>query len=174
MERQFCHLHLHTEYSLLDGSNKISKVIERAKALGMKHVAITDHGSMYGTVEFYKEAKKAGIKPIIGCEIYVAAKDMNLKTTDPENSTHHLVLLCKNATGYQNLMQIVSEASLSGFYYKPRVDHAFLEKHAEGLICLSACLGGEVQEYFNLGMPDKAKEAAIFYKNLFKVRLLPY
>jgi len=168
MERQFCHLHLHTEYSLLDGSNKISKVIERAKELGMKHVAITDHGSMYGTVEFYKEAKKAGIKPIIGCEIYVAAKDMNLKTTDPENSTHHLVLLCKNATGYQNLMQIVSEASLSGFYYKPRVDHAYLEKHAEGLICLSACLGGEVQEYFNLGLPDKAREAAIFYKNLFK------
>lgn len=168
MERQFCHLHLHTEYSLLDGSNKISKVVALAKELGMKQMAITDHGSMYGVVEFYKEAKKAGIKPIIGCEIYVAAKDMYIKHQDLENSTHHLVLLCKNETGYHNLMKIVSDASLEGFYYKPRVDHAYLEKHAEGLICLSACLGGEVQEYFNLGMPDKAREAALFYKNVFK------
>lgn len=167
MDKPFAHLHLHTEYSLLDGSAKISGIISRVKELGMKHVAITDHGSMYGCVDFYKEAKKAGIKPIIGCEIYVAAKDMHIKNQDPENTTHHLVLLVKNETGYENLMKIVSEASLSGFYYKPRVDHAFLEKHSEGLICLSACLGGEVQEFFNLGMPDKAKEAAKFYHGLF-------
>ena len=167
MDKPFAHLHLHTEYSLLDGSAKISGIISRVKELGMKHVAITDHGSMYGCVDFYKEAKKAGIKPIIGCEIYVAAKDMNIKNQDPENTTHHLVLLVKNETGYENLMKIVSEASLSGFYYKPRVDHAFLEKHSEGLICLSACLGGEVQEFFNLGMPDRAKEAAKFYHGLF-------
>lgn len=167
MDKPFAHLHLHTEYSLLDGSAKISGIISRVKELGMKHVAITDHGSMYGCVDFYKEAKKAGIKPIIGCEIYVAAKDMNIKNQDPENTTHHLVLLVKNERGYENLMKIVSEASLSGFYYKPRVDHAFLEKHSEGLICLSACLGGEVQEFFNLGMPDRAKEAAKFYHGLF-------
>ena len=167
MDKPFAHLHLHTEYSLLDGSAKISGIISRVKELGMKHVAITDHGSMYGCVDFYKEAKKAGIKPIIGCEIYVAAKDMHIKNQDPENTTHHLVLLVKNETGYENLMKIVSEASLSGFYYKPRVDHAFLEKHSEGLICLSACLGGEVQEFFNLGMPDRAKEAAKFYHGLF-------
>jgi len=167
MEKHFAHLHLHTEFSLLDGSAKISGIISRAKELGMKHVAITDHGTMYGCVEFYKEAKKHGLKPIIGCEIYVAAKDMHIKHQDPENTTHHLVLLVKNETGYENLMKIVSEASLSGFYYKPRVDHAFLEKHHEGLICLSACLGGEVQEYFNLGMPEKAKEAALFYQRVF-------
>ncbi|MBR0577328.1 DNA polymerase III subunit alpha [Proteiniclasticum sp. BAD-10] len=167
METQFAHLHLHTEYSLLDGSAKISDIIRTVKAQGMKHVAITDHGAMYGTVEFYKEAKKAGIHPIIGCEIYVAAKDMALKQQDPENTTHHLVLLVKNAKGYDNLMKIVSQASLEGFYYKPRVDHAFLEQHAEGLVCLSACLGGEVQEFFNLGMPEKARAAALFYKNLF-------
>lgn len=167
MDKPFAHLHLHTEYSLLDGSAKISGIISRVKELGMKHVAITDHGSMYGCVDFYKEAKKAGIKPIIGCEIYVAAKDMSIKNQDPENTTHHLVLLVKNETGYENLMKIVSEASLSGFYYKPRVDHAFLEKHSEGLICLSACLGGEVQEFFNLGMPDRAKKAAKFYHGLF-------
>ncbi len=167
MEKAFAHLHLHTEFSLLDGSAKIDGIIRRAKELGMKYVAVTDHGTMYGTVEFYKAAKKAGIKPIIGCEIYVAAKDMRIKHQDPENTTHHLVLLVKNEKGYENLMKIVSEASLEGFYYKPRVDHAFLEKHAEGLVCLSACLGGEVQEYFNLGMPDKAREAALFYKRVF-------
>lgn len=168
MEKAFAHLHLHTEFSLLDGSAKIDGIIGRAKELGMKHVAVTDHGTMYGTVEFYKAAKKAGIKPIIGCEIYVAAKDMHIKHQDPLNTTHHLVLLVKNEKGYQNLMKIVSAASLQGFYYKPRVDHAFLENHAEGLVCLSACLGGEVQEYFNLGMPDKAREAALFYKRVFK------
>ena len=168
MKPSFAHLHVHTEFSLLDGSNKIKELVSRAKELGMSHLAITDHGSMYGVVDFYKEAKKAGIHPIIGCEIYVASKDRHIKYQDPDNITHHLVLLVKNQVGYENLMKIVSEASLEGFYYKPRVDHAFLEEHSEGLICLSACLGGEVQQYFNEGQDEKAREAALFYKNLFK------
>lgn len=168
MKPSFAHLHVHTEFSLLDGSNKIKELVSRAKELGMSHLAITDHGSMYGVVDFYKEAKKAGIHPIIGCEIYVASKDRHIKYQDPDNVTHHLVLLVKNQVGYENLMKIVSEASLEGFYYKPRVDHAFLEEHSEGLICLSACLGGEVQQYFNEGQDEKAREAALFYKNLFK------
>lgn len=163
----FVHLHLHTEYSLLDGSGKVKNMVKKAGELGMKALAITDHGAMYGCVDFYKECKKAGIKPIIGCEIYVAAGNMDDKTLN-NNSIHHLVLLCKNATGYQNLMKIVSEGSIRGFYYKPRVDHAFLRDHAEGLIALSACLGGEVQENLNHDMPGKAREAAIFYRDTFR------
>ncbi len=168
MKPSFAHLHVHTEFSLLDGSNKIKELVSRAKELGMKHLAITDHGTMYGVVEFYKEALAVGIHPIIGCEIYVAAKDRHIKKPDLSNPTHHLVLLVKNQIGYENLMKIVSEASLEGFYYKPRVDHEYLAAHSEGLICLSACLGGEVQDYFNQGQDDKAREAAIFFKNLFK------
>ncbi|MEL7598353.1 MAG: PHP domain-containing protein, partial [Clostridiaceae bacterium] len=143
--QEFCHLHVHTEYSLLDGSGKISKLIARAKELGMNSLAITDHGSMYGCVEFYKQAKAQGIKPVIGCEIYVAAKSMYIKNNDKENRTHHLVLLVKNEEGYKNLMKIVSKASIDGFYYKPRVDHEYLKTHSQGLIALSACLAGEVQ-----------------------------
>lgn len=166
--KQFCHLHLHTEYSLLDGSGKISKIINRAKELGMESIAITDHGVMYGCVDFYKKAIDAGIKPIIGCEIYVAAKSMEIKTPDKENHTYHLVLLVKNETGYNNLMRIVSKASIDGFYYKPRVDCNFLKNYSEGLIALSACLGGEVQNDIIKGRIDKAEEAAIKYKEIFK------
>lgn len=166
--KQFCHLHLHTEYSLLDGSGKISKIINRAKELGMESIAITDHGVMYGCVDFYKKAIDAGIKPIIGCEIYVAGKSMTIKTPDKENHTYHLVLLVKNETGYNNLMKIVSKASIDGFYYKPRVDCDFLKNHSEGLIALSACLGGEVQNDVIKGRIDKAEEAAIKYKEIFK------
>ncbi len=166
-ERDFVHLHLHTEYSLLDGSGKISNMVGRAKDLGMKALAITDHGAMYGTVDFYKECKKKGIKPIIGCEIYVVPGNMADKTLN-NNPIHHLVLLCKNETGYKNLMRIVSEGSINGFYYKPRVDHAFLSEHSEGLIALSACLGGEVQENLNHEMPGKARAAAEFYRDTFK------
>ena len=166
--KQFCHLHLHTEYSLLDGSGKISKIINRAKELGMESIAITDHGVMYGCVDFYKKAIDAGIKPIIGCEIYVAGKSMTIKTPDKENHTYHLVLLVKNETGYNNLMKIVSKASIDGFYYKPRVDCDFLKNHSEGLIALSACLGGEVQNDIIKGRIDKAEEAAIKYKEIFK------
>ncbi|APH24981.1 TPA: DNA polymerase III subunit alpha [Clostridium botulinum] len=161
-------LHQHTEYSLLDSSAKISDLIKRAKEFGMKSIAITDHGVMYGCVDFYKEAIKQGIKPIIGCEIYVASKSMYIKQQDKENETHHLVLLVKNEIGYKNLMEIVSKASVEGFYYKPRVDHEFLKDHSEGLIALSACLGGEVQANILKENLKKAEEVALIYKDIFK------
>ncbi|PRR80609.1 DNA polymerase III subunit alpha [Clostridium liquoris] len=161
-------LHQHTEYSLLDSSAKIPELIQRAKELGMESIAITDHGVMYGCVEFYKEAVAAGIKPIIGCEIYVAPKSMYIKCNDKDNENQHLVLLVKNEVGYRNLMKIVSKASIEGFYYKPRVDHDFLKEHSEGLIALSACLAGEVQSQILNGNIKKAEETALFYKNIFK------
>lgn len=168
MSKKFTHLHLHTEYSLLDGSGKVSKIINKAKELGMDSIAITDHGVMYGCVAFYKEAVEQGIKPILGCEIYVAAKSMDIKINDKENSTHHLVLLVKNEEGYKNLMEIVSQASIRGFYYKPRVDHDFLRAHSKGLIALSACLGGEVQSWHLKDNYEKAKEIALLYKDIFE------
>ena len=168
MDKKFTHLHLHTEYSLLDGSGKVKKIISKAKELGMDSIAITDHGVMYGCVNFYKEAVEQGIKPILGCEVYVAAKSMDIKLNDKENSTHHLVLLVKNEVGYKNLMEIVSEASIRGFYYKPRVDHDFLREHSEGLIALSACLGGEVQRWHLKDNYEKAKEVALLYSDIFK------
>ena len=134
----------------------------------MDSIAITDHGVMYGCVEFYKQAVDQGIKPILGCEVYVASKSMYIKQVDKENSTNHLVLLVKNEVGYQNLMKIVSQASIDGFYYKPRVDHEYLKKHSEGLIALSACLGGEVQSNILKDNYDKAKEVALLYKDIFK------
>lgn len=167
-EKKFCHLHLHTEYSLLDGSGKISKLLKKAKELGMESIAITDHGVMYGCVDFYKEAVAQGIKPILGCEVYVASKSMDIKTPDKENKTNHLVLLVKNEVGYENLMKIVSKASISGFYYKPRVDHDYLRDHSEGIIALSACLGGEVQRNLLNDNYEKAKEIALLYKDIFK------
>lgn len=166
--RDFVHLHVHTGYSLLDGSGKIPDMIAKVKELGMKSIAITDHGTMYGCVEFYNEAKEQGIKPIIGCEIYVATKSMYDKTNNKENETHHLVLLVKNEIGYKNLMKIVSKASIDGFYYKPRVDHDFLRQHSEGIIATSACLGGEVQSYILNGNIKKASEVALLYKDIFK------
>ncbi|MBE6054656.1 MAG: DNA polymerase III subunit alpha [Clostridium sartagoforme] len=168
MDKQFTHLHLHTGYSLLDGSGKVENIISKAKELGMDSIAITDHGVMYGCVAFYKEAVEQGIKPILGCEVYVAAKSMDIKLSDKENSTHHLVLLVKNEEGYKNLMEIVSEASIRGFYYKPRVDHDFLREHSKGLIALSACLGGEVQQWHLKDNYEKAKEVALLYKDIFK------
>ena len=134
----------------------------------MDRIAITDHGVMYGCVEFYKQAVDQGIKPILGCEVYVASKSMYIKQVDKENSTNHLVLLVKNEVGYQNLMKIVSQASIDGFYYKPRVDHEYLKKHSEGIIALSACLGGEVQSNILKDNYDKAKEIALLYKDIFK------
>ncbi|WP_297417671.1 DNA polymerase III subunit alpha [Clostridium sp.] len=166
-EKQFCHLHLHTEYSLLDGSGKIGKLMKQAKELEMKSIAITDHGVLYGLVDFYKAARENEIKPILGCEVYVVPKSRHMKQPDKENSTYHLVLLVKNEIGYENLMKIVSVASIEGFYYKPRIDYEYLKKHSEGLIALSACLGGEVQSYHLKGNYEKAKEAALIYKEIF-------
>ena len=163
--RKFTHLHLHTQYSLLDGFSKIDKVLDRALEYGMDSVAITDHGVMFGVVEFYKKAQAKGIKPIIGCEIYVSEQSHLIKTR--ENKRYHLVLLAENNEGYHNLVKIVSEAYVHGFYYKPRVDKEFLKKHAKGIICLSACLSGEVQEYLKYDDYEGAKKAAKEYNQIF-------
>lgn len=160
-------LHTHTGYSLLDGSAKIKDLVSRTKELGMDSIAITDHGVMFGCVEFYKEAVAQGIKPIIGCEVYIAAKSMYAKNNDKENGTHHLVLLVKNETGYNNLMRIVTEASINGFYYKPRTDKNFLRDHSEGLIALSACLAGEIPSYILENNIKKAEQTALEYKEIF-------
>ncbi|MEG1931633.1 MAG: PHP domain-containing protein, partial [Pygmaiobacter sp.] len=165
--RPFTHLHLHTEYSLLDGACRIDRLFERVKELGQTAVAITDHGAMYGTVDFYRAAKKAGIKPIIGCEVYVAARTMQDKVHRIDSSNYHLVLLCENETGYKNLIKLVSAAFVDGFYGKPRIDHALLEQHHEGIVALSACLAGEIPQALLAGDYEKAKETALFYKNLF-------
>ncbi|MBR6006665.1 MAG: PHP domain-containing protein, partial [Clostridia bacterium] len=134
----FTHLHVHTEYSLLDGAARIGELVDRAKELGMDSIAITDHGNMYGVIEFYKKCTKAGVKPIIGMEAYVAPKTIQDKTGMRENA--HLILLCKNMTGYRNLIKLSSIAFVEGFYYRPRIDYGLLEKYSEGIICLSACL----------------------------------
>ena len=141
----FTHLHVHTEYSLLDGSNKIKEYVARVKELGMDSAAITDHGVMYGVIDFYREAKAAGINPVIGCEVYVAPNSrFDREIGSDEDRYFHLVLLAENNTGYANLMKIVSKGFVEGFYYKPRVDMQLLEKYHEGIIALSACLAGEV------------------------------
>ena len=144
--RPFVHLHNHTAYSLLDGASKISEMIERAKELNQPALAITDHGVMYGVVDFYKACKKAGVKPIIGCEVYVAPRTRFDKQAGMDDSAYHLVLLVKNEQGYRNLSRLESLASLDGFYYKPRVDREILEQYHEGLIALSGCLAGEVAQ----------------------------
>ena len=164
----FVHLHTHTEYSLLDGSNKISEYIKRVKELGMNSAAITDHGVMYGAIEFYKTAKAQGIKPIIGCEVYVAPNSrFDREISHGEDRYYHLILLAENNKGYENLVKIVSAGFTEGYYYKPRVDFELLEKYHEGLICLSACLAGEVQKQIVRGNYEKAKETALKYKNVF-------
>jgi DNA polymerase-3 subunit alpha len=137
----FTHLHVHSEYSLLDGMCRIPNLIARVKELGMDSVALTDHGVMYGAIEFYRLAKDAGIRPIIGCEVYVATNG-NGSRVPGEKNNYHLVLLAKNQTGYRNLIQIVTRAHLEGFYYKPRIDKEFLQTHNTGLVALSACLAG--------------------------------
>ena len=142
--KPFVHLHVHTEYSLLDGACSIPKLVQRAKDLGQTSLAITDHGVMYGVVDFYKAAKAAGIKPIIGCEVYVAPRTRQDKVYKLDSANYHLILLCKNKTGYENLIKLVSEGHISGFYNKPRIDHDLLKQHSEGLIALSACLAGEI------------------------------
>lgn len=166
--RDFVHLHVHTEFSLLDSSCKIRNLVERAKELNMKSIAITDHGVMYGCIEFYKVCKQNGIKPIIGCEIYVANKSMHIKNVDKDNFNTHLVLLVKNEVGYKNLLKIVSSSFLHGFYYKPRVDLSFLKEHSEGLIALSACLSGGISKYILKGDIEGGKNLALKYKEIFK------
>ena len=141
----FTHIHLHTEYSLLDGAASIKKAVARAKELGMDSLAITDHGAMFGVVDFYKECKKQGIKPIIGCEVYTAARKMTDKEVDRDKYQGHLILLAKNEVGYKNLIKIVSQGYIKGYYYKPRIDKDVLRDHSEGIIALSGCLAGNIQ-----------------------------
>ncbi len=173
LERQeaavnFTHLHVHTEYSLLDGSNKIKEYVARVKELGMDSAAITDHGVMYGVIDFYREARAAGINPILGCEVYVApGSRFDREIGNDEDRYYHLVLLAENNQGYANLMKIVSKGFVEGFYYRPRVDMEVLEQYHEGIIALSACLAGEVQRYLMRGMYDEAKEAALKYRDVF-------
>ncbi|MCC2879159.1 DNA polymerase III subunit alpha [Enterocloster sp. OA13] len=164
----FTHLHVHTEYSLLDGSCKIKELTARAKELGMDSMAVTDHGVMYGVIDFYKAAKEAGIKPILGCEVYVAPNSrFDRETVSGEDRYYHLVLLAENNQGYENLMKIVSKGFVDGFYYKPRVDYEVLAKYHQGVIALSACLAGEVQRYLTRGMYEEAVRAAGRYVDIF-------
>ena len=164
----FTHLHVHTEYSLLDGSCKIRELVARAKELGMDSLAVTDHGVMYGVIDFYKAAREVGIKPILGCEVYVApGSRFDRENVNGEDRYYHLVLLAENDQGYQNLMKIVSKGFVDGFYYKPRVDYELLETYHEGIIALSACLAGEVQRYLSRGMYEEAGRAALRYQDTF-------
>ena len=164
----FTHLHVHTEYSLLDGSNKIKEYVKRVKELGMDSAAITDHGVMYGVIDFYKACKAEDINPILGCEVYVAPNSrFDKELTGGEDRYYHLVLLAENNTGYENLMKIVSRGFTEGYYYKPRVDMELLQEYHEGIIALSACLAGEVQRYIQKGLVDEAKKAALKYQDCF-------
>ena len=164
----FTHLHVHTEYSLLDGSNKIKECVLRVKELGMDSVAITDHGVMFGVIDFYRAAKAEGIRPILGCEVYVAnGSRFDREIGNNEDRYYHLVLLAENNTGYNNLMKIVSKGFTEGYYYKPRVDMEVLEQYHEGIIALSACLAGEVQRYLNRGFYEEGKKAALKYEGIF-------
>ncbi|PJE51352.1 MAG: DNA polymerase III subunit alpha [Candidatus Yanofskybacteria bacterium CG10_big_fil_rev_8_21_14_0_10_36_16] len=167
---KFVHLHTHSHYSLLDGLTKPEQMINRAKETGMDAIALTDHGNMYGAIDFYQKSKKAGIKPIIGCEVYIT-ENMHDKTPSASGKSkggyYHLILLAKNNTGYKNLIKIVTAAHLEGFYYKPRIDKKFLKEHSEGLICLSGCLGGQISNAILSRQYDKAKKLALEYRDIF-------
>ena len=164
----FVHLHVHTEYSLLDGSNKINEYVSRVRELGMNSAAITDNGVMYGVIDFYREAKKQGINPILGCEVYVAPNSrFDREVTGGDDRYYHLVLLAENNEGYANLMKIVSKGFVDGYYYRPRVDKELLREYHRGVIALSACLAGEVQRYIVKGLYEEAKKTALEYRDIF-------
>ena len=163
----FVHLHVHSEFSLLDGACRIGRLAARAKELGQTALAITDHGVMYGVIDFYRAAKAEGIKPIIGCEVYVAPRTIADRVHGVDNDARHLVLLCENETGYRNLSYLVSMGFLQGFYGKPRVDLALLRQHSEGLIALSACLAGEIPRRLRAGDYDGAKTYALELSGIF-------
>src|SRR4030042_2466725 len=163
----FTHLHVHTEFSLLDGLSKIKNLVAKAQELGMKTLAITDHGVLYGAHKFYMECKEAEIKPIIGCEVYIAPRKYTQKEAKLDDSPHHLVLLAENDTGYKNLMKLVSLAHIDGFYYRPRIDYDLLKKYHEGLIGLSACLAGEISRKIYGGDARTAHAIAERYQKLF-------
>ncbi|HZG76857.1 MAG TPA: PHP domain-containing protein, partial [Paenibacillus sp.] len=161
------HLHVHSEYSLLDGAARLTDLAKRAAEFGMPALALTDHGVMYGAVPFYKACREAGVKPILGCEFYVAAVSMRDKSAREDNPTYHLTVLAKNMEGYRNLLRLSSAAQLEGFHYRPRIDFALLRRHAEGLIVLSGCLKGEVAQLLLAGKADEALATAERYKAVF-------
>ena len=164
----FTHLHVHTEYSLLDGSNKIKEYVARVKELGMNSAAITDHGVMFGCIDFYRAAREAGINPIMGCEVYVApGSRFDKEQQHGDDRYYHLVLLAENNQGYSNLMKIVSAGFVDGYYYKPRVDMEILKKYHEGIIALSACLAGETARNLARGFYEEGKKAALKYESVF-------
>ena len=167
MGQKFVHLHIHSEFSLLDGANRIKDLPVRAKELGMDSIAITDHGVMFGVIDFYKACKKEGVKPIIGCEVYVAPRTRFDKEPGIDNHYYHLILLAKNNQGYKNLSKLVSLGFVDGYYYKPRIDHDILKQYSEGLICLSACLAGEVNQALLNGQTEKAEQVALWHKKVF-------
>ncbi|MDD4678478.1 MAG: DNA polymerase III subunit alpha, partial [Tissierellia bacterium] len=166
-DNKFTHLHLHTEYSLLDGACRIKELVKRAKELNMDSLAITDHGSMYGVVEFYKQAKKEEIKPILGFEAYVSPRKMTDRDPQKDKAQYHLVLLAENQEGWQNIIKLCSIGFVDGYYYKPRIDHETLKKYSSGIIALSACLAGEVQTYLLEDNYDEAVKIALLYKDIF-------
>lgn len=168
IDNNLVHLHVHSEYSLLDGMSRIKNIVEKAKKLNMKAVAITDHGTMYGVVEFYKQAVKAGIKPIIGCELYLASRSRFKTDSVIDRKRFHITMLAKSQKGYVNLMKLSSLGFTEGFYYKPRIDDELLERYAEGLICLSGCISGDIAQYILAGNIDKAEERARFYKKIYR------
>ncbi|MFH1451495.1 MAG: PHP domain-containing protein [bacterium] len=167
MTQKFTHLHVHSHYSLLDGLGKIDELLDYAKELGMDSIALTDHGVLYGAVEFFKKAKSRGIKPIIGAEVYVAIDKMDQRRPGIDDKRHHLILLVKNEEGYKNLVKLITEAHLNGFYYKPRIDEELLEKHSQGLIALSACLQGKIPRLILANKMDQAEETALRYQKFF-------
>jgi DNA polymerase-3 subunit alpha len=167
LPRDYVHLHNHTQYSLLDGLTKVPALVEHVKKAGMEAVAITDHGTLSGLIEFYKESKAHDIKPVLGMEAYVSTRKHTDKEPGKDKLYYHLIILAMNNTGYQNLMRLSTIANLEGFYYKPRIDHDLLEQYNEGLIVLSGCIGGEIGDLLRQDQYDKAKETATWYKKVF-------
>lgn len=165
-KEKFVHLHCHSEFSLLDGAARIPDIVKTAKELGMHTVALTDHGNMYATIKFFTAAKEAHVKPILGCEIYMAPRSRFDKETKEDRSPHHLTLLAKDITGYRNLLKLVSLSSIEGFYAKPRIDRELLKRHKDGLVVLSGCPKGEIPSLIVAGQYAKAREAASWYKEL--------
>jgi len=168
-EKNFVHLHVHTEFSLLDGLSQIKKLVGHAQELGMPALAITDHGTMYGVIDFYRACKAAGIKPIIGMEAYITSwgRKMTDRNSELDNKPHHLLLLARNQTGYKNLLKLASAAQLEGYYYRPRIDHDLLARHAEGLIATSGCLAAEIPRLVERGLEDDAIDRIGWYQDVF-------
>ena len=163
----FAHLHVHSEYSLLDGLSKIPKLVSQAKILGMKHIALTDHGALYGAIKFYRTCKAEGINPVIGCEMYIAKRSHTQKETSEDKENYHLTVLAQNFEGYKNLMKLITIANLEGFYYRPRVDKETLAKYSKGLMALSGCVSSEISQSLVKNDPTEAQKLIKTYREIF-------